>query len=421
MKRLPGVRGLAILIVCSLATAFGQGFRPGPPSFGGPMGPGMSPGGGGERGDWGSRRPEGDRGHDRSRGSYGDRGSEDRSSRLEGFLQSMDANHDGMLHPDEVPPERRGMFQFFASRMGVDPSKPIPISRVREAVSSRSSQNSSASTGGAAPPEKSSANKSAKPAEPPLVPGFGVEQVIVAVPAFGERVASDPAVLASSASALGAVDSRIRGYAEERFRRYDRNHSGSLEKEEWGEMRGDPAAMDRNRDGRLTLEEYTLGVADYARSRVGGSSGGDRGRGPEGGFGGGPGGPGGPADNAEHSVADASESKGGKPYRYVSPKERLPEGLPSWFAQRDRNGDGQIAMAEYSTSWSDDDAREFARQDLNGDGFLTPKECLDSAAGAVGSAVSGPSPSSTNSSPTSAPAGSGSGSSPSNSTPWWMR
>ncbi|NUQ65110.1 MAG: hypothetical protein HUU20_21810 [Pirellulales bacterium] len=402
---------VALLSVYPFVTALGQGFGSGgPPSW-------PQRGEGTDRGGWSGRWSGG--GSDHSHGNSGERGSDDRASRLEGFLQSMDANRDGVLQPEEVPAERRGMFQFFASRMGVDPSQPIPISRVREAIASRAAQTSSGSPSTSAAPEKKPdqppANKDAKAVSPPLVPGFGVEQAAPAVAAFGERLPGDPIALASRGSSgpqPGAVDSRIRDFAEERFRRYDRNQSGVLEKEEWGEMRGDPNAMDRNHDGRLTKEEYTAGVAEYARSRFGGP-------------GGPPGSPPPSSQAAEQSAAASSNDR--KSYRFLRPQERLPDGLPGWFAQRDGNGDGQVAMAEYSRTWSDDSAREFVRMDLNADGFLTPRECLKTAAGTSGSSNPAPAPSTLSGSPAapsgsspSPSSGSGGGNS-TNSTPWWMR
>lgn len=52
----------------------------------------------------------------------------------------------------------------------------------------------------------------------------------------------------------------------------------------------------------------------------------------------------------------------------------LPAGLPSWFAQLDSDGDGQIGLYEWKTSgWTLD---EFVRIDRNGDGFLTITEVL---------------------------------------------
>lgn len=60
----------------------------------------------------------------------------------------------------------------------------------------------------------------------------------------------------------------------------------------------------------------------------------------------------------------------------LTPLERLPKGLPAWFLEKDRNEDGQIAMAEFSNQWDDAKAAEFQGFDLNKDGLITPEECL---------------------------------------------
>lgn len=62
--------------------------------------------------------------------------------------------------------------------------------------------------------------------------------------------------------------------------------------------------------------------------------------------------------------------------RSLSPHERLPKGLPDWYALRDADLDGQVSMAEFSTVWPLGKLDEFANLDLNGDGFIVPKECL---------------------------------------------
>ena len=72
----------------------------------------------------------------------------------------------------------------------------------------------------------------------------------------------------------------------------------------------------------------------------------------------------------------ADDVAGGQPYRFLTPAERLPEGLPSEFTSKDRDGDGQLSMAEFSTSWSESTLASFNRWDLNGDGFVTAAECL---------------------------------------------
>lgn len=62
--------------------------------------------------------------------------------------------------------------------------------------------------------------------------------------------------------------------------------------------------------------------------------------------------------------------------RFLSPKERLPQGLPDWFLQKDADGDGQVSMAEFAREWTPDKAREFDSYDLNHDGMITAAECL---------------------------------------------
>ena len=84
-------------------------------------------------------------------------------------------------------------------------------------------------------------------------------------------------------------------------------------------------------------------------------------------------------------------ASGRKSYRVANATERLSafEGLPEWFARSDADGDGQVRMSEYATSWSDDVVADFTQFDLNGDGIVTPKECLRAVeAGAVQGAAS---------------------------------
>lgn len=53
---------------------------------------------------------------------------------------------------------------------------------------------------------------------------------------------------------------------------------------------------------------------------------------------------------------------------------RLPSGLPAWFAPLDTDQDGQVALYEWRVAgWS---LEEFAKVDLNNDGFLEPGEIL---------------------------------------------
>jgi hypothetical protein len=63
----------------------------------------------------------------------------------------------------------------------------------------------------------------------------------------------------------------------------------------------------------------------------------------------------------------------GQAYRFLTPKERLPEDVPSFFGS-DRDGDGQVSMAEYTRTWDEAKLAEFNRWDLNRDGMITPAE-----------------------------------------------
>jgi hypothetical protein len=60
-------------------------------------------------------------------------------------------------------------------------------------------------------------------------------------------------------------------------------------------------------------------------------------------------------------------------------QQQLPkEGLPSWFASRDANGDGQVAMSEYDSNWNEQKVAAFLRIDLNRDFIITADEALKS-------------------------------------------
>ncbi len=163
---------------------------------------------------------------------------------------------------------------------------------------------------------------------------------------------------------------KVRRYAEGMLRQYDENKNGVLEKDEWSKMRGEPGKADLDRDGTITLDELTDRVGNYASDSSSSSSNNSsttssdssRSRSPWG-----------SRSRGETSSRDSADTKGG---RFLTPTERLPKGLPTWFARNDADGDGQVKMAEYSTSWNDTTVAEFARYDLNGDGVITPEECL---------------------------------------------
>lgn len=68
--------------------------------------------------------------------------------------------------------------------------------------------------------------------------------------------------------------------------------------------------------------------------------------------------------------------QGKKSYRLRTAHERMPSGVPSWFFEKDVNGDGQVMMSEWTSSWSEEKASAFNAKDVNGDGVITPKEAI---------------------------------------------
>ncbi len=397
----------------------GGGMMGGPGGGGGMMGGrggdrggsgGFSRGGGGDRSAGGDR---GGSGRDRSGGGRdrgfgppsgeGGQSAEDRFARFEGMLRGFDSNKDGVIDPNEVPEERRRFLGFIGARMGVDFSKPVSIDKLKK---------------------KASQQFGGKSNEPePLVPGFGVEEEEGTVLAFGEREPTASSTSSGGSSARGGAggeqDARAQGFADMMMRRYDRDGNGVLERDkgEWDGIRGDPNEIDRNNDGRIDRDEMIARVSAYMGGR-GGNREDDRGRGDRGG--------GDRGDGDRGGDREMDTNSGRRSYRFLSASERLPEGLPSWFEERDRDQDGQVTMAEYSSSWTDSKAREFLRYDINDDGVITPEECLigmsrpgagppsSEGPGPAGPSSEGPSPGA-ETKPAEKPASS------SADKPWWMK
>jgi hypothetical protein len=175
----------------------------------------------------------------------------------------------------------------------------------------------------------------------------------------------------SSSNSSGGEAAKFRAYAEGLIKQYDADKSGMLEKSknEWDKLKDDHREADANKDSVITLEEMIVKLQSY-------SSGSSR---------------------SSSSTSSSSSSRSGsgrsqwwkkdetakeepkKSYRFLSPTERLPKGLPDWFARSDTDGDGQIMMAEYAAAWTEAAAQEFLKNDLDGDGVITPAEALAAA------------------------------------------
>jgi Ca2+-binding EF-hand superfamily protein len=184
---------------------------------------------------------------------------------------------------------------------------------------------------------------------------------------------------------------------------------------------------DRNRDGKLTASELAVRYANRRveeEERRAGSA--DRGRGGFAGFGGrgdanaGGWGRGGEEGGWGRGGATQEEQKpdrfgDAKSYKLSAGKSSTVSGLPDFFARSDANGDGQVLMSEFSSSWDVETLQEFQKWDLNNDGIILPRECL--AALESGARVS----SSTASASTSAKTSGSSGGSASDADIEWVK
>ena len=134
-----------------------------------------------------------------------------------------------------------------------------------------------------------------------------------------------------------------RSYAQGIMKRNDTDGNRVLEGDEWDTIKNAEKA-DYNGDKRITFDELLARVSMKRREDAvsrGGTSTTDR-----------------------------------RSYRLITAQEKLPEGLPGWFKDKDRNGDGQVSMSEYSRRWTDSTARRFIGMDKNDDGLITPDEAL---------------------------------------------
>lgn len=404
MSRLPNCLGLAstfVAVVLMVTASYAQDDRGGGRGDrgGDRGGGGGSEGGGGFRGG-----PPG--GGFPSGGFRGGPGGPGGFSPAD-MLRRFDQNGNGMIDPAEAQGPASFFLQRIASEVpGIDLAKPIPIDKLSQAMERMRQQRES---GGGSNSSGQGSSATATKAIEPLVPGFGVEDLLPPVPGFGA---------AAELFSVKVTDADNRE-AKERFARYDSNGDGILDKGELarGRWSEDPLTYDKNHDGKLTVSEMAV---RYAQRRVseeanratqtasrtstsGGSRGGDRGSAGRGGFGGG-----GEDPRSFFSRRDGGESAGGgdasansskaavadsrKSYRVKSVTERLPKGLPDWFARSDTNADGQVAMAEFATSWSDSVLSEFEQFDLNRDGMITASETLNAVNNGVVRGSTGSSP-----------------------------
>lgn len=203
-----------------------------------------------------------------------------------------------------------------------------------------------------------------------------------------------------------APSAKVVRYAQRVVDQHDANGDGRLDEDEVGGMEGSSRLADADRDGAVTVAEFAEYVSRYGyrrrirlmpalseekdrskpllsptvtprpREMIGLSRGGVE--------------PGEPNDRPATASDKPSVKKQRIPRRYTVSRDQLPQGLPSWFLLRDANGDAQLTLAEYARDGSETSIKEFTRYDANGDGVVTPEECLHAprAMGLAGSASS---------------------------------
>jgi Ca2+-binding EF-hand superfamily protein len=324
--------------------------------------------------------------------------AQQRGQRAESFLRPLDTNRNGLIEASEVNDEVKRYLARTAERYGVQATFPLSIEKYRDSmIEAYIRVRGNGGPGG--PPGRGPASGGGPGAGGgPGGGSVGMAQNTSSVAGFGAATPSagtsgssasgssmsSPTAARTTSTGSSAVDERYRSYAANMLKRYDKNGNGALDRDEWSQLRGEWwKSADANNDGTITVDEIVARLAGYrsrfqSRSSTTTSSTTSSSSSP--------------SSATSSSTATSSPSTAAsttsspapavrKPYRFLTPTERLPAGLPDWFARKDANGDGQVTLAEFSDTLSDEVVAEFSKYDLNNDGAITPQECLKAAQG----------------------------------------
>lgn len=328
----------------------------------------------------------------RSESAYGQAG-------LRESLERLDRNQNGLIDPKEITPLARPYLERITKERRMDLDRPIEIHKLQEAA-----RIYYALANGVAGQRVRAEGGST------VVP-FGPKEDDPLVPAFGLARVRYPYTLEDLEE------------ADDTLRRYDDNNDGFIDGDEIDEVRWthrNPFSDDLNNDGRFSRLE--LGQR-YARRRLLRDDAGelvqksrrtggeilkstDKGKGEDGREWWRTGGnkywltaslmsrfdvnKNGRLESAEvHSlgipIGQVDIDRDGELTRdemfaLVTQMQNeagdLTEGLPGWFYELDVDRDGQVAMHEFTTTWTTDKRQEFTALDVNNDGLLTSSEVL---------------------------------------------
>lgn len=300
------------------------------------------------------------------------------------ILKRADDNSNGIIEPSEVTGRNRMFIERAAERAKLDMTKPMPIDKLLPAMKAnfddyRKQQEAGGGRGpGGTPPSSSSSSSTLSPASSSPAP--------VTSSGFGATSGRAGAITALDAKFDQSVIDYVNGTL---LREQDTNGDGHIDKTEWVKGKwsstNPPENSDLNHDGKLSREELCIRVSKSRGIPIKGeptsSSSGPPSGAPPAGLGGArpsgsPPGTSGSSAYGKQAKGDKTASTTKKSYRFLTPTERLPKDMPEWFVKSDADGDGQIMMAEYAASFTESIAAEFAKYDLNGDGIITPAECL---------------------------------------------
>jgi Ca2+-binding EF-hand superfamily protein len=159
---------------------------------------------------------------------------------------------------------------------------------------------------------------------------------------------------ASSNRPTQSLAAQTDGYVRSLMDQNDKNRDRRLDGDELKSLPSNLTQADSNRDQVITFDELRTHVMALNASSGSGSSG--------------------SRSPAATSVQADRVATSRRSDRLASREKRPPAELPSRLKSRDRDGDGQVAMSEYSRSWTESLATEFRRYDKNNDGVITAKE-----------------------------------------------